>query len=837
MFLRIIVLLFLLITGLSCNEKESLFRVANVQVSHALTINYNNFESFPLSGSCYQITDIQITIQNNIFYTSCDNNKWNITLDLSILADGKHQLEIAGKGKNAEWIKFKDHSLTKNIRRPNQISSFSTASITTIANLTSLKLSNGTHIVIYASDEFCMNPKCGVTNLTLRSSLDNYKSASFITKNTSIDSSSPSIVEKNGKIHLTYLSNERDRKIFDVIYSQIDPFTFAELNRVNLTPNLSRSAINPFLRKTQNNQIHLTYISDEYCQLNSCSFNKVSYRSDLDQFHSIKFYGEEIATEIYDHRFYTNPLSNKLYLVYGMSTTVGGINTIYTRIEEDGTFSHQSLNLPHRFSSVALVVDSQDKATLFFATSNTSLGCSGWKLAMKTSADNWSTQTNLPDTCVYGGSYAGITHTPFVYADDSDVIHLIYGTTDRTDTNGYALSYKKSVDNFQGTINISEDYFSDVRSISAIKETDHFKITFTGNGHYSGGLKLVNSFPGSVTQLISPSFTPKPILHFHEDKLYVISQSDDYCKQSGTCSRKNLILEDLASGNKSFLTYFTDPQIYISNPKLIFKNNEKILFYETSENLITHQSISYRSSTDNFTTSKELTNFPATLATILVDSNNEMKTTYSTTTGSKKTHYLETLSASPIVLPPGESFHSILKYHDQTDRSAIIYNGNESGWLTSLRTSDDNFSSYKRIDGAISNNGYNAYFTPAGVLHTLSVFDPEETGKNGLVVRSDTDGFVGTSFLLETSEGSVCVQTPYVEFDSAGTLHLTYSLKKDGEKFCNIWYSNSSDWGVKHQLTFSQNSDNTPSYLFIQSDNKAIICGGSAFNLDCFKPL
>ena len=827
-----------MLCSFGCYEKVSFLKLPHFKVSSPSSINYANFESFPLSGSCQQISDIKITIEDNIFYTNCENGKWEISLDLSILPDGNHQLEIYGKENDSEWKKLKNYNITKDIKRPNQISSFVTSDITTISSSTSLKLSNGTHIVIYASDEYCKNPKCGVTNLTLRSSVDNYKSPVFITKNTSIDSSFPSIVEKEGKIHLAYVSNERDRSINDVIYSQIDPSSFSVINRVNLTPHISKSAINPFLRKTQNDQLHLTYISDEYCALNSCALNRVTYRSDIDQFSTTKFYGMELSEDIYDHRFYTNPQSNKLYLAYGMNVTIGGINTVYTRIEEDGTPIHQQLNLAHRFSSVTLVVDSQDKATIFYATTNTSVGCTGWKIAMKSSTDNWSTTTNLPDTCLYGGSYSGITHSPYAYVDESDVIHLFYGTQDRADTNGFALSYKTSVDNYQATTNISEDYFSNVRNISGTKETDHFQLTFTGDGFHSGGLKLVSSTPGSITKLISPPFKPKPVLHFHEDKLSVISYTDDFCNQVGTCSRKNFVIEDLASGSKKFLTNFTDPQVYISNPKFVFKSDEELLFYDSSEHMITNQTISYRSSTDNFSTSQELTNTPATLENVFVDASDELKLTYrSTALGNQKTRYHESLTATPVILPPGESYRAILKFHDATNRAAIIYNGNESGWLTSLRTSDDNFASYKRIDGASTNTGYNAYFTPAGVLHTLSVFDSSSSGKNGLIVRSESDAFVGTTSLLDTSEGSVCVQTPYVEIDSSGTIHVAYSLKKDGEKFCNIWYSNSSDWGTKHQLTFGQTSDSFPSNLFIQTDGKAIVCGGSSFNLDCFKPI
>src|SRR5690606_36104494 len=153
-----------------------------------------------------------------------------------------------------------------------------------------------------------------------------------------------------------------------------------------------------------------------------------------------------------------------------------GANTGYSLIDEDGSETHSRFTVGHNFSGVAFVADSQDKATIFYATTNTSLGCSGWKLAMKTSEDNWATPVNLDNTCLYGGSYPGIEHSPSVYADENDVIHLFYGTESRSDTNGRALSYKKSIDNFAATTNLVEDHFSTVRYINATKDNDDFLI-------------------------------------------------------------------------------------------------------------------------------------------------------------------------------------------------------------------------------------------------------------------------------------------------------------------------------------------------------------------------
>ncbi len=794
-----------------------------------------------MQGSCYNdIQEIKIVADGNEFHTSCENNNWHATLDLSILPEGSSTITFFGKDGTGEWIKYFERTIIKDTWKPNQIGSFLAPKITRIDSSTSLKLSNGIHIAIYASDEFCVNPKCGVTNLVLRSSSDNYKQPYFITKSTSIDSRFPNVVEKNGKLHLSYLSNERDRNIYDVIYSQIESSNFAVLSRVNLTPTLTKSAKNPFLRKTKNNQIHLVYISNEYCSTNSCSQDKITHRSDADAFTSKKFLGTHLdGCGIGDHRLYNNPANNKLHSAYRINIVAGictGANTGYTLIDEDGSETHSRFSVGHNFSGVAFVADSQDKAAIFFATTNTYNGCSGWKLAKKTSEDNWATQVNLDNTCIYGGSYPGIDHSPSAYADENDVIHLFYGTESRSDTNGRALSYKTSTDNYLSTINLHEDYFSNVRYISAVKDDpDNFVITYQGEGFYSGGLKLTKTTPGTTTRTISPSFTPKPYIHFSNDELSVIYYSDEYCITAG-CSRKNFVLEHISSGQKKFLTQEIDPKVHISNPRFVSTSSGDTFFYQSSKDYTSYQNILFKTSADNFTNPSTVTTTGTILSDVIVDDQDEIKLTY--VAHRNVTQFLDNLSSLPVHINPSrESSSSIMKFNSVTNRTAIFYTGNElSAWGATLRTTADDFASFTRIQSASRREGSTLYFNPEGVLHTLSVYDPTSSGKNRLVVRSEIDNYVNSPFLFDTSEGSVCVSTPYAEYDSSGILHVTYSFKKDGERFCNIWYRNSSDWSTAHQITFSNNSDNFPSNLFIKSDGKAIICGGSSFSLDCFMP-
>lgn len=801
-------------------------------------INYENVSNVSLHGKCYNLNQIKMVIGNDEYLISCQGSKWQTHQDLSTLSEGKHQVTFFGKDSTAQWIKYSEYTLLKDIMRPNQINSFLTSQVTQASSSASLKLSGGgPHIVIYTSDEYCMTPRCGALNLTLRSSVDNYTTPYYITKDTAIDSSFPNIIEKNGKLHLTYLSNRRDRAISDVIYSQLSLSNYSVLSSVNLTPDLVVSAKNPFMRQTAKGEIHLMYTSDEYCRLNSCTYSKITSRSDADNFQSPRFYGTHLNCNVTDHRFYVNPLNNKLHLIYGLTIdgTCPGSNTVYTKIDELGVQTHSRFGLPHGFTSVALAVDTQDKVSAFFSTSNGSFGCSGWKLSMKTSL-NWATQIDLPNTCVLGGSYSGIEHSPRAEADENDIIHLLYSTNDRVDTNGAALSYKTSSDGYASTRNLYEDYFSITRYISVTKDSGNFQITFQGSGVNSGGIKLISSALGSTYKMISPVIQPAPKLYFHNDKLFAIYYSEEYCQQLQTCSRKNYVLEEIISGQKTFITNYTDPSIYVTNPLFVKKNSEDLLFYQSSETLLSDQSIFFKSSLDNFSANTAISNISSTLQNIIVDNNDEIKLTYTNNLGNKKTHYLETLAAVPAIMAPLESMAPQTFYHEASGRTAIIYRGNESGWLTSIRTSLDSFATYNRINGASTSTGFTAYFTPAGVVHTLSVFDPSASGKRGIVDRSETDNYATSPFLFDTAEGNVCIYNPIAKFDSLGVLHVAYSLQKNGDKFCNIWYRNSSNWNVKHQLTFNQASDNVPSYLFLQNNNKPIVCGGANFNLDCFKP-
>ena len=715
--------------------------------------------------------------------------------------------------------------------------------------------------VVYASDEFCADHGCGVTNIVFRSSLDGYAARHDVTTSTTASSTAPRVVVRaDGTVVVVYASREQDPTTFNLAM-RIAAKAGADFGaRVDLTTGAMHDVDAPSAVITSSGVIHVAYDSREYCDAHACDHSTIAVRTSADAFAARRDVSTDLACDASQAQLAVQGTSEIVHAIWSLaaagSCTAADGNTRYAT-SSDGYLAATRFVLatPDYRAPAALAVQRDGTATIFFITYGSWQPggiCADWQFMYTSSASGFTKSTSVPGSCPEAWGYPDAANRPSVIVDSADVIHLAYLSAE-----GLAvrvpgrLVYRSSSDGFASALYASTSVFAtQATAVLAVEPGGALDIAAVSPEGPFAGLNVYRAAAASgnfTRALVSRSLAGDALVSSDDHGgMWLTQLSNDQCARSGACSSLNWSTRSLATNLTQDLTHLTDNRSELAGGALVVRPSGALdFFYDSNEGPASGvYNIAHRRSEDSFAT-LEMVSSETTRHSQLGDAAASADGTLHVASqdGQGFVGYATSLDWTKRVDVAGANlagFSPQLVLDRVSGDAAITYGGNQGGaWGVELRGSTDGFAATWLSKGGNSfpYGARDATFSSSGDLYVLYASLETVPTVYNLVIRKRSDNYASAISPFVTSDpdllGACIGGAANLRVDSAGVIHLLYASRERGADHCSVTYRSSSDWTKSIPVSGASNGDAAPAGLFLFDGGQRVACYKTGLELGC----